>query len=88
MRIGILSRNRRLYSTSRLVQAAQERGHEVRVIDVLKCFMNITANDPSVIYQRSAKEVEELQFDAVIPRIGASVTTYGCAVLRDRKSVV
>jgi len=82
MRIGILSRNRNLYSTRRLVEAAKERGHEVRVVDVLKCYMNITANDPTVFYQRNSSVVEELNFDAVIPRIGASVTAYGCAVLR------
>lgn len=82
MKIGILSRNRKIYSTHRLVEAAQQRGHEVRVIDVLKCYMNITANEPTVIYQHSARDVEALQFDALIPRIGASVTTYGCAVLR------
>ena len=82
MRIGILSRNRNLYSTHRLVEAARERGHEVRVIDVLKCYMNITANNPGVYYQRNAEVVEKLAFDAVIPRIGASITTYGCAVLR------
>jgi ribosomal protein S6--L-glutamate ligase len=82
MRIGILSRNRNLYSTRRLVEAARERGHDVRVIDVLKCYMNITANDPTVYYQRNAEIVEELEFDAVIPRIGASITAYGCAVLR------
>lgn len=82
MRIGILSRNRNLYSTRRLVEAARDRGHEVRVIDVLKCYMNITANEPTVHYQRSAEFVEELEFDAVIPRIGASITAYGCAVLR------
>ena len=82
MRIGILSRNRNLYSTRRLVEAARERGHEVRVIDVLKCYMNITANDPTVFYQRNAEIVEELEFDAVIPRIGASITAYGCAVVR------
>jgi ribosomal protein S6--L-glutamate ligase len=82
MRIGILSRNRSLYSTTRLVEAAKKRGHEVRVVDVLKCYMNITANEPAVIYQHSAREVEALQFDALIPRIGASVTNYGCAVLR------
>ncbi|QAY55570.1 30S ribosomal protein S6--L-glutamate ligase [Hahella sp. KA22] len=81
MKIGILSRNSKLYSTSRLVEAARERGHETRVVDVLKCYMNITTNAPSVCY-RSAGATEELQFDAVIPRIGASVTTYGCAVLR------
>lgn len=81
MRIGILSRNPKLYSTSRLVQAAKERGHETLVVDVLKCYMNITTNNPTVIY-RSRGESMELMFDAVIPRIGASVTTYGCAVLR------
>ena len=57
MRIGILSRNRNLYSTRRLVEAAHERGHEVRVIDVLKCYMNITANNPGVYYQRNAEVV-------------------------------
>jgi ribosomal protein S6--L-glutamate ligase len=82
MRIGILSRNKNLYSTRRLKEEALGCGHEVRIIDVLKCFMNITANDPTVLYQRTASEVEALAFDAVIPRIGASVTTYGCAVLR------
>lgn len=81
MNIGILSRNRRLYSTKRLVEAAKERGHDTRVIDVLKCYMNITANDPCVYYQHG-EDVEVLQFDAVIPRIGASITAYGCAVLR------
>ncbi|HBM84969.1 MAG TPA: 30S ribosomal protein S6--L-glutamate ligase [Halieaceae bacterium] len=82
MKIGILSRNRRLYSTRRLVEAAAARGHDVSVIDVLKCYMNITANDPTVIYQHSAERVEALDFEAVIPRIGASITSYGCAVLR------
>ncbi|MBA6414334.1 30S ribosomal protein S6--L-glutamate ligase [Parahaliea sp. F7430] len=82
MKIGILSRNRNLYSTRRLVEEASARDHEVRVIDVLKCYMNITANEPTVHYQRSAKTVESLSFDAVIPRIGASITFYGCAVLR------
>lgn len=82
MKIGILSRNRKLYSTQRLVEEAKARDHEVRVIDVLKCYMNITANDPTVWYQVSPETVEPLQFDAVIPRIGASITTYGCAVLR------
>ncbi|TXS91384.1 30S ribosomal protein S6--L-glutamate ligase [Parahaliea maris] len=82
MKLGILSRNRNLYSTRRLVEEAEAREHEVRVIDVLKCYMNITANDPTVYYQRSSDKVEPVQFDAVIPRIGASVTAYGCAVLR------
>jgi len=78
MRIALLSRNRRLYSTRRLIEAAEQRGHEVRVIDVLRCYMNIVSAKPSVHF-----EGEELRgFDAVIPRIGASVTAYGTAVLR------
>ncbi len=81
MRIGILSRNPKLYSTNRLVEAAMERGHEAQVIDVLRCYMNITSNKPQVFYKRKGLK-EELQFDAVIPRIGASVTSYGTSVLR------
>ncbi|MCP5207119.1 MAG: 30S ribosomal protein S6--L-glutamate ligase [Hahellaceae bacterium] len=81
MRIGILSRNSKLYSTRRLVEAAKERGHEVRVVDVLKCYMNITANHPSIHYKGSG-DSEVLEFEAVIPRIGSSVTSYGAAVLR------
>lgn len=81
MKIGVLSRNGKLYSTRRLVEAAKARGHEVRVVDVLKCYMNITANNPTVHYKGSGDQ-ETLEFDAVIPRIGASVTGYGCAVLR------
>lgn len=81
MKLGVLSRNGKLYSTRRLVEAAKARGHEVRVVDVLKCYMNITANNPTVYYKGSGAP-EALEFDAVIPRIGASVTGYGCAVLR------
>lgn len=81
MKIGVLSRNGSLYSTRRLVEAARARGHEVRVVDVLKCYMNITANNPTVHY-KGVGDQETLEFDAVIPRIGASVTGYGCAVLR------
>ncbi|MGE3319622.1 MAG: 30S ribosomal protein S6--L-glutamate ligase [Candidatus Berkiella sp.] len=77
MKIGILSRDPKLYSTRRLVEAAEQRGHEVRTVDVLKCYMNITANQPSVHYKKQI-----LKFDAIIPRIGASVTAYGTAVLR------
>ncbi len=78
MKIAILSRNPKLYSTARLAEAAQARGHEVRVLDVLRCYMNITSHNPSIHYRG-----EDLcQFDAVIPRIGASVTFYGTAVLR------
>lgn len=83
MKIGVLSRNSKLYSTRRLISAARERGHEARVIDVHKCYMNITANNPAVFYKGIGYDApDELLFDAVIPRIGASVTTYGCAVLR------
>lgn len=78
MKIAILSRNPKIYSTSRLVEAAGDRGHEVRVLDVLRCYMNITSHRPGIHYKG-----EDLEpFDAVIPRIGASVTFYGCAVLR------
>ena len=78
MKIGILSRNPKLYSTHRLVEAAEQRGHEVRVLDHLRCYMNITSLRPSIHYKG-----EDLNdFDAVIPRIGASVTFYGTAVLR------
>ncbi len=78
MKIAILSRNAKLYSTKRLVEAAQQRGHEVRVLDVLRCYMNIASHKPQLHYKG-----EDLEgFDAVIPRIGASVTFYGAAVLR------
>jgi len=78
MRIGILSRGPRLYSTRRLVEAAEARGHHVDVINPLRCYMNITTHDPSVYYR--GHEIDGL--DAIIPRIGASVTFYGTAVLR------
>lgn len=78
MKIGILSRNPKLYSTRRLVEAAEVRGHEVHVIDTMRCYMNITSMKPEVHY----KGENLTGFDAVIPRIGASVTFYGTAVLR------
>jgi ribosomal protein S6--L-glutamate ligase len=77
MKIGILSRGPNLYSTERLVTAAQARGHEVRVVDVLSCFMDINSTKPDVHYEQ-----EVLHFDAVISRIGASVSYYGTAALR------
>lgn len=78
MKIGILSRNKNLYSTRRLIEAAQLRGHEVKVIDALRCYMNINSEQPEIHYRG-----ENLKdFDTIIPRIGASVTFYGCAVLR------
>jgi ribosomal protein S6--L-glutamate ligase len=78
MKIAILSRNPKLYSTSRLVEAAEARGHEVHVLDVLRCYMNITSLKPEVHYKGEILT----GYDAVIPRIGASVTFYGTAVLR------
>lgn len=78
MRIAILSRNPKLYSTKRLVEAATSQGHEVRVLDHLRCYMNISSSSPTLHYRG-----EDLPlYDAVIPRIGASVTFYGTAVLR------
>ncbi len=78
MKIAILSRNPKLYSTRRLVEAAEAKGHEVHVLDVLRCYMNITSMKPEVHYKGEILN----GFDAVIPRIGASVTFYGTAVLR------
>ncbi len=78
MRIAILSRQAKLYSTVRLVEAAMARGHEVEVIDTLRCYMNIASHKPSIHY----KGTRLPDFDAVIPRIGASITFYGTAVLR------
>ncbi|MEX0964884.1 MAG: 30S ribosomal protein S6--L-glutamate ligase [Pseudohongiellaceae bacterium] len=78
MKIILLSRNPKLYSSRRLIEAAVERGHEVRTLDALRCYMNITSHKPSIHY----KGEEITGFDAIIPRIGASVTFYGTAVLR------
>jgi ribosomal protein S6--L-glutamate ligase len=78
MKIAILSRNRRLYSTRRLVEAGVKRGHDMHVIDILKCYMDITSSSPAIWYMGNKLE----GFDAVIPRIGASVTHYGLAVIR------
>ncbi|KUI98481.1 30S ribosomal protein S6--L-glutamate ligase [Vibrio sp. MEBiC08052] len=78
MKFGILSRNSSLYSTQRLIEACKERGHEYKVIDALRCYMNINSEKPEIHFKG-----EQLSgFDAIIPRIGASVTFYGTAVLR------
>ena len=77
MRIGILSGNARLYSTKRLRDAAKERGHQVRIVDYTRCYMNITSHRPQVLLAGAP-----LEFDALIPRIGASQTFYGTAVVR------
>lgn len=78
MKIAVLSRNAELYSTRRLVDTAIARGHQVEVIDPTLCYMNINHNALSIHYRGAALE----GFDAVIPRIGASITFYGNAVLR------
>ncbi len=78
MKIAILSRKASLYSTNRLKEAGEARGHEVHVIDYLRCYMNITSHKPSIIFQ--GKSLTGI--DAVIPRIGASRTFYGTAVVR------
>src|SRR5689334_24276695 len=78
MKLLILSRNKQLYSTRRLMEACAERGHDVRVVDPLRCYMNIEPHNPEVHYR--GKQLTG--YDAVIPRIGASVTFYGLAVLR------
>ncbi len=78
MKIAILSRNTKLYSTVRLVEAGRQRGHRVRVLDPLRCYMRIAPGDFSVHYKGRALA----GYDAVIPRVGASITFYGTAVLR------
>jgi ribosomal protein S6--L-glutamate ligase len=78
MKIAVLSRNPNLYSTRRLKEAGEQRGHEVDIIDTLHCYMDITSSHPNVRYHGEQLPV----YDAVIPRIGASVTFYGTAVVR------
>ena len=78
MKIAILSQDAALYSTRRLREAGEKQGHDVKVINYLRCYMNITSHRPSIVY--NGKPLED--FDAIIPRIGASKTFYGTAVVR------
>lgn len=78
MKLALMCQNAGLYSHRRIVEAAKARGHEIDVVNHLKCYINITSHRPSVFYQ--GKDLPK--YDAVIPRIGASVTFYGTAVLR------
>jgi ribosomal protein S6--L-glutamate ligase len=78
MNIAILSRNPKLYSTQRLKQAGEARGHKMEIIDHMKCVLFIEKKNPVVLYQGRKLDY----FDAIIPRIGASVTFYGAAVVR------
>ncbi|MEM7723281.1 MAG: 30S ribosomal protein S6--L-glutamate ligase [Pseudomonadota bacterium] len=78
MKIAMLARNAELYSHKRLKEAAEERGHTLDIINTLRCYMNIASRRPEIYYNG-----EKLKgYDAVIPRIGASITFYGTAVLR------
>lgn len=78
MKIAMLARNPNLYSHIRLKEAAEARGHELDIINTLRCYMNIASRRPEIYYNG-----EKLpKYNAVIPRIGASVTFYGLAVLR------
>jgi ribosomal protein S6--L-glutamate ligase len=78
MRIAILSRNKNLYSTRRLIEAAEQRGHDVLLLDHMKCVLVIEQGRPHIYF--NGKEVTDV--NAVIPRIGASATFYGSAVVR------
>src|SRR5690349_3594771 len=78
MKICVLSRNPKIYSTHRLVKAAISRGHKVRVINPLRCYMNISSRKPMVHFRDESLD----DFNVIIPRIGASVTYYGTAILR------
>jgi ribosomal protein S6--L-glutamate ligase len=78
MKVAILSRKKDLYSTRRLKEAAEARGHETQVVDYLRCHMNITAEEPTIYY----KGRKLPYFDAIIPRIGTTRTFYGAAVVR------
>ncbi len=77
MKLAILSRNSKLYSTRRLIEASRVRGHSVRVLDPLRCYMRIASDGFDMHYK--GKQIAD--YDAVIPRIGASITRYGVAVL-------
>ncbi len=78
MKIAMLARNAKLYSHQRLKEAAEARGHQLDIINTLRCTMNITSHRPSILYNGETLT----GYDAVIPRIGASITQYGLAVLR------
>jgi len=78
MNVVILSRNAHLYSTDRLVEEGEKRGHKIEVIDPLKCDIIIEKEKPTIYYKDRYLDY----VDAIIPRIGASVTFYGCAVVR------
>lgn len=79
MKIGILSNGNANYSTKRLVEEAEKRGHKVRVIKYKNCYLSLDEKHPNVFYR--GKNLSE-QFDAIIPRIASNMTRYGCAIVR------
>jgi ribosomal protein S6--L-glutamate ligase len=83
MQIVVLSRSAKLYSTRRLLEAGRSRGHDISVVDHVKCDLVIARKDPHVVYNGQPLE----HVDAVIPRIGASVTFYGTSVVRQFESM-
>lgn len=78
MKIAMMARNPNLYSHQRLVEAEKAAGHEIDIINTTKVYVNITSHHPELRYKGESLK----GYDAVIPRIGASVTFYGLAVLR------
>lgn len=79
MNIVILATNAKLYSHQRLIQAGTQRGHDVRIVNTASCYMNISSSSPEIHY-RNGEILTNI--DAVIPRIGVSLTHYGCSVVR------
>jgi len=84
MNIVILARNEKLYSHRRLVEAGVSRGHDMRIIDTLSCYMNIASTNPEV-HCRNGEKLGNI--DAVIPRIGTSISRYGCSVVRQLEAM-
>jgi ribosomal protein S6--L-glutamate ligase len=78
VKIAMLARNPNLYSHKRLVEAAEARGHHIDIVNTTQCYVNITSHRPQLLYRGAALA----GYDAVIPRIGASITFYGLAMLR------
>ena len=78
MKVAILSRNKNLYSTNRLYNAGTKRGHHIEIIDYLRCYINIGENQTAIYYNSNKLG----NYDAVLPRIGASQTSYGTAIVR------
>ncbi len=83
LRILVLASNPELYSNKRLIEAGEERGHEIRFVNISQCYMNISSKNPEVHY-RGGQLLDGI--DAVIPRIKPSMTFYGCALARQFQS--